>query len=234
MASDTRYKRVIVAIDGPAGAGKSTIAKALARELAWTYLDSGAIYRAITLRAMRTGVDRSDAAALCELVQTMDLRLAPEREGTRVVLDGEDVTESIRTSEVTNEVHHVAGCAPLRKAIIPLQRGFAEKSDLIAEGRDMGTVVFPDAALKFYLSASPEERARRRQSELRAKGEDATVAKVLADIVERDRRDSTRDAAPLRQADDATVVDTTDLTIEQVVSTLRKHIAHMAETHPTE
>ena len=215
---------MIVAIDGPAGAGKSTIAKALARELAWTYLDSGAIYRAITLRAMRTGVDLSDAAALGELVHTMDLRLTPERDGTRVVLDGDDVTESIRTSEVTSQVHHVAGCAPLRKVIIPLQRGFADKSDLIAEGRDMGTVVFPDAELKFYLSASPEARARRRQLELKAKGEDATVESVLADIVERDRRDSTRDAAPLRQADDAIVVDTTDLTVEQVVSTLRQHI----------
>jgi len=216
---------VIVAIDGPAGAGKSTIAKALARDLAWTYLDSGAIYRAITLRAMRTGVDLSNAAALCELANTMALSLTPEREGTRVVLDGEDVTEQIRTSEVTNQVHRVAGCAALRKAIIPLQRGFAEGSNLIAEGRDMGTVVFPDAELKLYLSASPEERARRRQLELQAKGEDTTVEKVLADIVERDRRDSTRDVAPLHQAEDATVVDTTEMTIEQVVSTLREHIA---------
>ena len=215
---------MIVAIDGPAGAGKSTIAKALARELAWAYLDSGAIYRAITLKAMRAGADLSDGAALCELVHTTDLRLTAEREGTRVVLDGEDVTQSIRSSEVTSQVHHVAGCAPLRQAIIPLQRGFAESSDLVAEGRDMGTVVFPDAELKFYLSASPEERARRRQLELEAKGEDATVEKVLADIAERDRRDTTRDAAPLRQADDATVVDTTDLTIGQVVSTLRQQI----------
>ncbi len=211
---------MIATIDGPAGAGKSTVAKALAHALGWTHLDSGAIYRAVTLKAMRDRVDMADADALCHIAHTIDLELLSETDATRVRLDGEDVTEAIRTPEITAQVHHAAGCAALRKAIVPFQRGFAEANDLVAEGRDMGTVVFPHAEFKFYLDASAEERARRRQRELAAKGIDTTVEQVLADIVARDERDTTRATAPLRRADDAEAVDTTHMTIEQVVQLL--------------
>lgn len=211
---------MIVTIDGPAGAGKSTVAKALAQALGWAHLDSGAIYRAITLKAMRDRVDMADADALGHIARTIDLELLPDTDATRVQLDGKDVAEAIRTPEVTAQVHHVAGCAALREAIVPFQRGFAEANDLVAEGRDMGTVVFPDAEFKFYLDATAEERARRRQRELAAKGIDTTVEEVLADIAARDERDITRATAPLRRADDAETVDTTNLTIEQVVQTL--------------
>ena len=219
---------MIVTIDGPAGSGKSTVAKALACELGWVYLDSGAIYRAVTLAAMRADAQMDSAPALCEIARTMRLCLEPDAKGTRVVLDDEDVTAAIRTPEVTAKVHHVATCAQLRQAIIPLQRQFARTGNLVAEGRDMGTVVFPDAERKFYLDASVEERARRRQQELAAKGIQTTVEEVLADMVVRDRSDTTRAAAPLRQADDAVAVDTTRQTIEQVVQALRKHIDKLA------
>lgn len=219
---------MIVTIDGPAGAGKSTVAKALACELGWTYLDSGAIYRAVTLEAIRVGADMTVPASLCEIAHTMRLKLVPDAGGTRVILNDEDVTAAIRTPEVTAQVYHVAKCAALRQAIIPLQRQFAQTGNLVAEGRDLGTVVFPDAAYKFYLDASPEERARRRQRELATKGVASTVEQVLGEIVERDRRDSTRAAAPLRQADDAVAVDTTERTVEQVVQAMREHIDEIA------
>ena len=215
---------MIVTIDGPAGAGKSTVAKTLARVLGWPYLDSGAIYRTITLRALRSGADRNSPEALCRIAQTSVIELEPRDDGVRVSLDGADVSAEIRTPEVTAQVYHVANCAPLRQAIIPLQRRFAEANDLVAEGRDMGTVVFPDAEFKFYLDASPGERARRRQLELKCKGVDTTVAQVLADILARDERDTTRETAPLRQADDAVVVDTTGMTIEQVIEALRDRV----------
>ncbi len=212
---------MIVTIDGPAGAGKSTVAKALARELGWTYLDSGAIYRAITLKALRERVDLNDADALRRIAETIDLDLDPRPDGLRVRLDGEDVTDAIRAPEVSRHAHHAASCAEVRKAILPLQRRFAERGDLVAEGRDMGTVVFPDAEFKCYLDARPKERAARRHRELKAKGVDAALEDVLQEILTRDERDRNRAAAPLRKPDDAVVLDTTDMSVEDVTEKLR-------------
>ena len=215
---------MIATIDGPAGAGKSTVAKTLARELGWSYLDSGALYRAITLKALRSRVEMTDTDALCRVAESAAIDLVADADGTRVLLDGADVSAAIRTPEITAQVCHVASCAEVRQAIIPLQRRFAETNDLVAEGRDMGTVVFPDADSKFYLDASAEERARRRHAELQSRGIERTLGQVLADMSTRDGRDRTRATAPLRRADDAVVVDTTGLPVEQVVLLLRNHI----------
>ena len=174
---------------------------------------------------MGAGVAMGDPSALAALALAVAIEFVPGPSGTRVVLDGEDVSEAIRAPEVTAHVHHVAGCAALRRAIVPLQRKFAQSAHLVAEGRDMGTVVFPEAEAKFYLDANPRERARRRVLELRAKRVDASVDEVLARITERDSRDASRDTAPLRVAPDAVVIDTTRLSVDEVVAEIKKRIS---------
>jgi CMP/dCMP kinase len=189
---------VIVAIDGPAGAGKSTVARAVARALGYTYLDSGAMYRAVALAALR---GKEDVAAL-------DIRLV----NGIVCLDDEDVSQLIRTPEVSQRASEVAADPSVRQALVGKQRALLAEGDWVAEGRDIGTVVAPDAELKVYLTAAPEERARRRAAEL---GE--PVEQVLADMRARDERDTTREHSPLRAADDAVELDTTGLSVDQVV-----------------
>ncbi len=212
----------VVAIDGPAGAGKSTIAKRLAKVLGWAYLDSGAMYRAVTVVAMDAGADLGDGEALARLAEALDLEL--KAEGT-VLVRGADVTKRIRSPEVTAAVSGVASVAAVREVMVSHQRRFAERNEyVVAEGRDIGTVVFPDAALKIYLDAASTERARRRlgQSDEVAQGADQDA--VRAGIEERDRLDSTREIAPLRPAADAWLLDTSKMTLDEVFEAVRGRV----------
>ena len=211
---------MIVAIDGPAGAGKSTVARALAERLGIGYLNTGSMYRALTLLAMRAGVDTGDPDGLAKLAggHEIALRAADGRE--LVLLDGKDVTEACRRREVTDAVSLVAAHGTVRAAIVELQRAVLADGDWVADGRDIGSVVCPDAEVKVYLTADPAERARRRHAELAGAGEDVQLGDVLQDIVRRDALDSTRAESPLVVAADATVVDTTGLGVREVVDML--------------
>jgi CMP/dCMP kinase len=212
--------RRVVTIDGPAGAGKSTVSKRLADRLGWRLLDTGAMYRAVTLAALRGGVDLEDDRALSDLTAQLSVQLP----AGRVLLDGEDVTASVRGVEVTNATHYVAGSPSVRRQLVAWQRAYATEDDVIAEGRDQGTIVFPDAFRKFFLTASLEERARRRHAEFVARGEPITLEAVLRGLQERDARDASRSIAPMRPADDALVIDTTGLCLDQVVARIEHHL----------
>jgi cytidylate kinase len=206
----------VVTIDGPAGAGKSTVARRLADRLNWRFLDTGAMYRAVTLAALRAGIDLESDAALAELVGALVVKLPPGR----VLLGDEDVTDSIRAAAVTEASRFIADAPSVRRRLMVWQRAIAEEHDVVTEGRDQGTLVFPGAFRKYYLTASEEERARRRLADYRARGEVASFDSVLAELGERDARDAARAIAPLVPAADALVVDSTGLTIEQVVDRL--------------
>ena len=211
---------MIIAIDGPAASGKSTVARAVARRLGYRYLDTGAMYRAVAAEAVRLGMPLEDAAIMTSLAETTPVRFS-YTEGdpipSGVLVGSRDVTTEIRTPAVDAAVSLVARIPGVRHAMVPLQREFATGSDIVVEGRDIGTVVFPDAAVKVYLTATPEERARRRFGDREAAGHEAEIAAVAADIAHRDRIDSTRAASPLATADDAHVIDTTGLTVDGVV-----------------
>jgi CMP/dCMP kinase len=204
---------MIVTIDGPAGAGKSTAAKALARRLGFEFLDTGAMYRAVAFAAIRAAVALDDEAGLGALLACVQL----EMPAGRVVLDGEDVAGLIRTPEVSAGSSVVAASAVVRPRLAELQRRIAAGRDMVCEGRDQGTVVFPDAGCKFFLVADPEERLRRRARELAARGAPVDVDALRRDMAERDKRDAERQLAPMRPADDAVRIDSTGLTLEQVV-----------------
>jgi cytidylate kinase len=212
--------RRVVTIDGPAGAGKSTVARTLAERLRWRLLDTGAMYRAVTLAALRAGVDLESDAELAELASTVTVRLPPGR----VLLDGEDISALVRGVEVTRASRHLADSPGVRRQLVAWQRDFAAEYDVIAEGRDQGTVVFPDALLKFYLTASLEERARRRHAEYAARGEPITPATVRRDLEERDARDAARAIAPMKPAADACVIDTTGLPLDHVIARIEREI----------
>ncbi|MFO0844020.1 MAG: (d)CMP kinase [Gemmataceae bacterium] len=209
---------MIVTIDGPAGAGKSSAAKALAGRLGFEFLDTGAMYRAVALAATRAGVALDDHAALEALL----VRVRLEMPAGRVVLDGEDVSGLIRTPEVSAGSSVVAASAAVRPRLAALQRRLAEGRDVVCEGRDQGTVVFPDAGCKFFLVADPEERLRRRARELEARGAAVDLDALRRDQAERDRRDAGRQLAPMRPADDAVLLDSTALTLEQVVGRMEQ------------
>lgn len=203
----------VVTIDGPSGTGKGTLAERLSRRLGWHCLDSGALYRALGLAATRMGLDLDAERDLGELAS----RLALTFEGGRVLLDGEDVSDVIRTETAGMAASRVAAHPAVRDALLAWQRHQAQPPGLVADGRDMGTVVFPGAPLKIYLHASPEERARRRYKQLKGKGLDANLPTLVADIRERDERDRNRPVAPLRPAEDAVVVDSSTLSIDEVL-----------------
>jgi cytidylate kinase len=214
----------IVAIDGPAGAGKSSASRLLAARLGFAMVDTGAIYRAVALAASRRGIALDDDAALGALLPRLDVSFAPAAEGgQRVLLGGEDVSEAIRTPPMSLGASAVSARPVVRAGLLDLQRRLAASPanrGAVLEGRDIGTVVFPDADAKFFLTAAPEERARRRHAELRARGDPATLEEVLADQVRRDRDDSSRAVAPLRPAADAVLVDTSEVPLAAVVERL--------------
>jgi len=211
---------MIVAIDGPAGAGKSTIARQLAERLGFAFLDTGAMYRAVALAALRRGLGDGDGEAIARLAVSLDI----DFDGRRTLLDGEDVSAAIRTSEVTAAVYLAADNVAVRRRLVDLQRQIATGRDLVTEGRDQGTVAFPHAECKIFLTASPQERARRRYEELVARGESITFEEVLAQQLDRDRRDATRPVGALVKAADAVEVLTDGLTAEQVVDRLERFV----------
>lgn len=218
---------LLVVIDGPAGAGKSTAARRVADRLGAFYLDTGAMYRACTLRALRLGVDLGDAAALGEVVDGAALELRPAGAGSscRVLLDGEDVSDEIRTRAVTNSIHFLANDPGVRERLVAQQQALAaaQVGTIVAEGRDLGSVVFPGAQVKVYLDASVAERARRRRADLGADAPDS--ATLEAEIATRDERDSQREVGPLTRVPDATYIDSSDMNLDQVV----EQISRLAE-----
>jgi cytidylate kinase len=208
----------VITIDGPVGSGKGTIARGVATALGWHLLDSGALYRLVSLAALNRGVALDDVDGLSELAAGLDARFGSDADGEEQIwLDGVDVTRSIRTEDCGAGASVVAALQPVRDALLGLQKGFRQSPGLVADGRDMGTHVFTEAGLKVFLTASPEERAKRRHKQLNDKGIDVSLAALSRDIEERDRRDSERSVAPLRPAEDARLLDSSGKSIEEVV-----------------
>ncbi len=216
---------LIITIDGPAGAGKSTAAKALASRLHFLYMDTGAMYRAVTLKALRKGVDWQDRVALIALTRTTTVILRQARSGDlEVLLDGEDVSAAIRQVDVTEKTQYIAQEPVVRKVVVSWQRKIGEQGNVVVEGRDVGTVVFPKARYKFYLDADAEQRITRRLKDFAEQDEKVDAATVRKTVLDRDQSDMTRKASPLKKADDAIVIDTTDLTVEQTVAKMLGYI----------
>lgn len=208
-----------IAIDGPAAAGKSTIAKMTASKLGYTYIDTGAMYRALTYKAINQGIAMEDGEELCDLLRRIEILLVPSKEIQSVLVDGEDISEDIRTRQVTANVSAVAAHAEVRHLMVEKQRILASNGvGVVMDGRDIGTAVLPDAELKIFMTASVEERAKRRFIEDETRGNTATLKQLMNEISERDRADSERLESPLRQAEDAILVDTTSMTIEEVAN----------------
>ncbi len=236
MSNKPQLKALTVAIDGPAGAGKSTVAKRLAACLGYVLLDTGALYRCVALAAKRASIDWNDEAAVASLAQQLAhdgaILLQPDADaerGFRVLLGGDDVSQAIRTSDVSMGASRVSAIAAVRQALLDLQRSVGRAGAVVAEGRDIGTVVFPEAEAKFFLTASVDLRARRRQAELEQDGSAVDISVVRAEVVQRDQQDSQREHAPLRQADDAVLVDSTDRSVEDVVAEMQRVVQQRAQ-----
>jgi cytidylate kinase len=219
---------MIVTIDGPAGAGKSSAARGLAQRLGFEFLDTGAMYRAVTLAGLRAGVDLSNQAALGRLLENLHLEMPPGR----VLVNGLDVTGQIRTAEVTAASAAVASSPVVRRRLVEMQRQIAAGRNMVCEGRDQGTLVFPGAACKFFLVADPLERARRRQREMASRGESASLDEVLDAQEARDRRDAARDLAPMVPAADAVLLDTTHLSLNEVIDRMEQAVRRANESRP--
>ena len=217
-ATSRRANGLIVAIDGPSGAGKSTVGRALADALSYTYLDTGAMYRAVAVRALELNIPLDDEGALADAARSA--RIAFDETGKRVLLDGRDLTDAIRTREATKAASTVAKMSAVRREMVRRQQELGRAGGVVLDGRDIGSVVFPDAEIKFYLDAPPEKRAQRRFDELRAKGQDVSLESILDEIRARDQQDMTRSDSPLVRTPDAVYVDTSGLTPEQVIGHL--------------
>jgi len=217
-------RELIIAIDGPSGAGKSTLSKLLARCLGYVNIDTGAMYRCVALASLRRGIDPQDGEKLEALCRGLHIDFVPEDGENRVLMDGEDVSEAIRTPEVSLLTSRVSAMPEVRSAMVNLQRKMGEKGGVVLEGRDIGTVVFPHADIKFFLLASALERGRRRYQELKARGLDVDLDQTIAEVEARDRADSEREHAPLIQAEDALTIDSTRMPIDEVLEYMLKEI----------
>ena len=216
---------ISVAIDGPAGAGKSSIAKAIARQNGWLYVDTGAIYRTVGLSAMRSGIDPSDAEAVAAMLPGMEIKMQVEQDGVQhMYLNGEDVTAEIREPEIAMYASRVSALSAVRSFLLDMQRELAKSRDVVMDGRDIGTVVLPNATVKIFLTASAEIRAKRRWLEQQEKGSEQSYEDVLADVKQRDEQDTHRAVAPLRQAEDAVLADTSQLSFAESVELLQRII----------
>lgn len=218
---------LVIAIDGPSGAGKSTVARMLAGRLGYVYIDTGAMYRAIGWKAVREGIDPSDESKLAALCGRTDVVLRQDRNDPRVLVDGMDVSSEIRTPEMGMMASAVSKSPAVRARLLVLQRNLGGDGGVVMDGRDIGTVVFPDADCKFYLDASAEERGRRRYLELRAKGMDVDLARITQEIRDRDEQDSGRTLAPLKKADDAQHIDSSSMNIQEVLDRMQAGIARV-------
>ena len=219
-------KHLTITLDGPAGAGKSTVAKGLAKKLGISYLDTGAMYRALTLKGLRAGIDLADEDSLAALAAKtcIDFKEMPDG-ALNVTLDGVDVSKEIRSIKVTNNTFYAAAAPKVRKILVARQRQIGAKRSLVGDGRDLGTVVFPKADHKFYIDADVEERVQRRLKELKAAGKAVDAAKLRADMKERDRKDLSRSVGPLKKAKDAIIIDSTGLTVDGTVNKIMRHIS---------
>ncbi|MGI6180892.1 MAG: (d)CMP kinase [Agathobaculum sp.] len=220
---------IAVAIDGPSGAGKSTVARAAAARLGYVYVDTGAMYRAIGLAVCRRGIEEGDTAGILAVLPEIRLAITYQNGAQHVLLNGEDVSEAIRTPEIARYASKVSAVPAVRQFLLDVQRGMAENGNILMDGRDIGTVILPQAQVKIFLTASVEARAERRYLELREKGQDVTREQVAADIAERDRQDMTRAIAPLRQAEDAVLLDTSALTLEESIQAVLRIIQEKTE-----
>lgn len=220
---------ISVAIDGPSGAGKSTVARAAAMKLCYVYVDTGAMYRAIGLAVCRKGVSGEDAAGIAAALHGIEITLRYENGTQHVLLCGEDVSDAIRTPEIAYYASKVSAVPEVRQFLLDLQRNMAKKGNILMDGRDIGTVILPDAQVKIFLTASAKCRAERRYRELIAKGQDVTLERVLSDIESRDEQDRTRAIAPLRQAEDAVLLDTGNLTLEESIEAVLRIIREKTE-----
>jgi len=219
---------MVIAIDGPAGAGKSTVAKILAQRLGFIYVDTGAMYRALTLKVLKEKIDVSDKKAVVDIAKNTRIELKNYPDGTmRIFLDSVDVSDEIRRPTITKFVSDIARIPQAREALLELQREMGKRGNVVMDGRDIGTVVFPDAEKKFFLDADFQERVERRFKELRGLGQNVTRLQIEEDLRNRDRIDSNREVAPLRKAEDAVYVDTTEMTIEGVVQRLLQDLFHL-------
>ena len=220
---------ISVAIDGPSGAGKSTVARAVAARMGYVYVDTGAMYRAIGLAVYRRGITGEDTAGIIASLPTVDISLAYQDGMQHVLLNGEDVSEAIRTPEIAQYASKVSAVPEVRRFLLDVQRDMAKNSNILMDGRDIGTVILPDAPVKIFLTASAKTRAERRYRELKEKGQQVPLEGVLADIQARDRQDTTRAVAPLRQADDAVLLDTSALDLEQSIAAVLRIIREKTE-----
>ena len=210
-------KELVIAIDGPAGAGKSTVAKKVADTLEYIYIDTGAMYRALTLKALKQNIDLDSKEEVSNMAQNSEVKFEKVNEKERVILDGEDVTDKIRTNKVSNNVSLVAKIKAVRERLVKLQREMAAQGGVVMDGRDIGTVVLPDADVKVFLNATVEERTMRRYEDLKESGEEVDFEKLKQEIIRRDEIDKNREVSPLKKAEDAHEVDTTNLSISEVV-----------------
>ncbi len=219
-----KKKGLVIAIDGPSGAGKSTVARRLAKRLGYTYIDTGAMYRAIGWKAKQEGIDPANETALAGLCGRIQVLLMNDADDPRIAVDGIDVSEAIRTPEMGMMASAVSKSPAVRARLLSLQRDLGARGGVVMDGRDIGTVVFPDAEVKFYLEASPEERGRRRYRELSAKGLDVDLDRITREIRERDRQDSGRTIAPLKRAEDAVLIDSSEMEIDEVVEAMLANV----------
>jgi len=218
----SKKKRLTIAIDGPSGAGKSTVARALAKRLGYIYIDTGAMYRSVALRVKEKSISSEDELALSQFASSLHITLSPEGERIRVFCDGQDVTEAIRTPEISRLASHISRQKGVREALVRMQREMGKEGGVILEGRDIGTVVFPDAEVKFYLDAESDERARRRYDEMVEKGVKVDFKETQEELVQRDHNDMHRVHSPLKKANDAIYIDSTHRSAEEIVEEMAR------------